>query len=124
MEEFESPARSKWPKNQSYKPLLQHYKDLSVVVKFQFFQDLANMLEVFLKDFQTDNPMLPFLSDVLENLLRRLLRMFIKSKIVEDVVTGYDLTKIDVQEKENQISLEKVYLLAYCSIVTLFVCTS
>ena len=36
------------------------------------------MLEVLLKDFQTDNPMLAFLSDVLENLVRRLLQIFIK----------------------------------------------
>ena len=34
--------------------------------------------------------MLPFLSDVLENLVRRLLRMFTKSKIVEDAMTAYD----------------------------------
>ena len=54
--------------------------------------------------------MLPFLCDVLENLVRRLLRMFIKSKIVEDTVIAYDLTNIDEQKKENQISLEKVCL--------------
>ena len=83
------------------------------------------MLEVFLKIFHTDNPMLPFLSDVLENLVHRLLRMFIKSRIVEDAVTAYNLTKIDLQKKENQISLEKVYLfLVYSNSVTLFVCTS
>ena len=29
--------------------------------------------------------------------------MFIKSKIVEDAVSTHDLTKIDVQKKENQI---------------------
>ena len=69
--------------------------------------------------------MLPFLSDVLENLVHRLLRMFIKSKIVEDAVTAYNLTKIDLQKKENQISLEKAYLfLVYSNSVTLFVCTS
>ena len=65
----------------------------------------ANILEVFLKDFQTDNTMLPFLSDMLENLVLILLRMFIKSKIIEDAVTAYDLTKIDVEKKENQIIL-------------------
>ena len=31
-----------------------------------------------------------------------------KSKIVEEAVTPYDLTKIDVLKKENQNSLEKV----------------
>ena len=49
--------------------------------------------------------MLPFLSDMLENLVLILLRMFIKSKIIEDAGTAYDLTKIDVEKKENQIIL-------------------
>ena len=95
MEEFEFLAQSKRLKKQLYETLLQNYKDPSVVIEFQFLQDLAVMLEGFLKDFQTDNPMLPFLSDMLESLVRRLLRMFIKSKIVEVAVTAYNLTKID-----------------------------
>ena len=45
--------------------------------------------------------------------------MFIKSKIVEDAATAYDLTKIGVQKKEYQISLEKICL-SYSSIVSLF----
>ena len=62
---------------------------------------------------------------MLENLVRRLLRMFIKSEIVEDALTAYNLTKIDVQKQGNQISLEKICLfLVYSSIVILFVCTS
>ena len=69
--------------------------------------------------------MLPFISGVLENPLRRLLRMFIESKIVEDAVNVYDLTKIDVSKKEKQFNFEKVYLLlVYSSIVALFVCTN
>ena len=95
MEEFEFLAQSKRPKKQLYETLLQNYKDPSVVIEFQFLQDLAVMLEGFLKYFQTDNPMLPFLSDMLESLVRRLLRMLIKSKIVEVAVTAYNLTKID-----------------------------
>ena len=50
--------------------------------------------------------------------------MFIESKIVEDAVTVYDLTKIDVPKKEKQFNFEKVYLLlVYSSIVALFVST-
>ena len=47
MEEFESLAQSKRQKKQSCETLLHQYKDPSVVIRFQFFQDLANMLEVF-----------------------------------------------------------------------------
>ena len=62
---------------------------------------------------------------MLENFVGRLLRMFIKSKIVEVVVTAYYQTKIDVQKEENQISLEKVYLFLVCSsVVILLVYTS
>ena len=62
---------------------------------------------------------------MLENPLRRLLRMFIESKIVEDAVNVYDLTKIDVSKKEKQFNFEKVYLLlVYSSIVALFVSTN
>ena len=83
------------------------------------------MTEVFLKGFQTDSLLLPFISGVSENPLRRLLRMFIESKIVEDAVNVYDLTKIDVSKKEKQFNFEKVYLLlVYSSIVALFVCTN
>ena len=82
------------------------------------------MTEVFLKGFQTDSLLLPFIS-VLENPLRRLLRMFIESKIVEDAVNVYDLTKIDVSKKEKQFNFKKVYLLlVYSSIVALFVSTN
>ena len=73
VEEFESLSQSKRPKNHSHETLLQHYKHPSVFIKLQFLQVLANVLEIFLEDFQTDNPMLPFLIDVLENLVRRLL---------------------------------------------------
>ena len=83
------------------------------------------MTEVFLKGFQTDSLLLPFISGVVENPLRRLLRMFIESKIVEDAVNVYDLTKIDVSKKEKQFNFEKVYLLlVYSSIVALFVSTN
>ena len=125
MGKFEPLAQSKRPRKQPYEILLQLYNNPSVVIKFHLFQDLANMPEVLLKDFQRDSPLLPFLSNALEDLLCRLPRMFLKSKLVEDAVTAYDLTKIDVQKKENQISSEKVCLfLVYSSIVTLLICTS
>ena len=39
--------------------------------------------------------------------------MFVKSKIIQDVVTTYNLTKIDVQKKEDQIGLvSSLYTLA------------
>lgn len=39
-------------------------------VKFHIMKDIAAMLNTLLKLFQTDAPVVPFLSDVLEKLLR------------------------------------------------------
>ena len=53
MEEFESLAQSKRPKNQSNETLLQHSKDPSVVIKFRFFQEIHffQYAGSFLKNF-------------------------------------------------------------------------
>ena len=59
------------------------------------FQDLAKMPEMYLKYFQTNSPMLPVVNDVFENLVHRLLQIFIKSKIAEGTVAANKLTKVD-----------------------------
>ena len=56
--------------NQSYQVLLSKRKDLLITVKFQFFEEIATKMNIFLKIFQTDAPMVPFLVDTLNELIR------------------------------------------------------
>ena len=58
------------------------------------FQGLAKMSEMYLKYFQTNSPMLPVVSDMFENVVHRLLQIFIKSKIAEGAVAANELTKL------------------------------
>ena len=51
--------------------------DPLVPVKLTFFQEIASKLNSFLLVIQTDKPMIPFLVEVLENLLRTVLAKFI-----------------------------------------------
>ena len=83
-------------------------KDQFMIIKFHFFQDIADHLQTFLKDFQTGVPMLPIISDTLETLVRRFLKMFIKNAIVDNATTPYKLIKINVNDKDNQLPLRKV----------------
>lgn len=109
IKEFLSLAKSKRPKNKSYKVLVDNHNDKTVPIKFQLFKDIGLILQSFLKVFQTDQPMIPFLSDVLENMIRRLMKMFIQSDIVNDATTPRQLMKnIDCSKKENQLVVEKV----------------
>ena len=72
---YEGLAPSKRPKNKSYETLVKCVRDQFMIIKFHFFKDIADHLQAFLKGFQTDVPMVPLMSDMLETLVRRLLMM-------------------------------------------------
>ena len=97
IEYYSKLCASKQPqKNKSYDTLQAHYTDKLMKVKFQAFKDIAHKLNQFLTVFQTDAPMLPFLSDILESLLRRIMRYFIRSSVVAEAATPYKLIGLDV----------------------------
>ena len=53
--------------------------------------DIANILSEFVTKFQTNNPVLPFLSDLLESILRRLMKLFILAEVIKAAATTYKL---------------------------------
>ena len=53
--------------------------------------DIANILSEFVTKFQTNNPVLPFLSDLLESILRRLMKLFILAEDIKAAATTYKL---------------------------------
>ena len=108
---FQTLCKSKQPsKNGSYETLVTHHTDVFMKVKLQFFVDVASMMSSYLKQFQTDNPMMPFISEVLENLIRRLLKIFIRKVVIDEVDSAYSLIKIDLQKPENHLRPESIKL--------------
>ena len=82
-------SQSKRPKNnKSYDLLVQSHTDRLVFSKMQFFHDIANILREFLTKFQTDNQLMPFLSDLLESILRRLMKLFILAEVIRAAATA------------------------------------
>ena len=75
-------------------------------IRLQFFQDIANQLHGYLEIFQTDRPMVPFLSDSLECLLRNLMKLIVKPEVMEGTTTSaaFKLAKLDLSNNENFIS--------------------
>ena len=75
---------SKKPKNnKSFDKLVQSVNDKLMIIKLTFFKEAAHILNEFLRPFQTDNPMVPFLCDAYDDLLRRLTKMFILRSTVD-----------------------------------------
>lgn len=94
---FSNQPPSKRPKdNSSFECLVVNRQDVLMKVKIQVFKDIAQKTNMFLTVFQTDAPMVPFMSDSLEELLRRLMGYFISKPILESAATPLSLVKLDV----------------------------
>ena len=71
-----------------------------MVAKIAFFQSVANMLEPFLKQFQSTSPMVSFLYQELEKLLRKLMQRFIKQSALQEANTTKKLMRLDLGESK------------------------
>ena len=102
---------SKRPRyNKSYDTLVTHHKYPLVVARLHFFRYIASILKALLVRFQTDRPMVPFLSKELDAIIRRLLSLFIKKKVITEGGTPHAIMKIDIQKKENRLLLNQLEL--------------
>lgn len=82
-------------------------KDPLILVKLQFYTALARTFTPFLKKYQTDEPVLPFLSKDLTELMMSLLRRFIKREVLHNI-TALQLTKLDVTDKTIWLSPQDI----------------
>ena len=69
--------------------------------KISFFCSVASALEPFLRRFQTDAPMVPFLHAELFNVLLVLMKRFIKRTLMDKATTPQQPSKLDVSSKES-----------------------
>lgn len=72
-----------------------------------FFQTLASDIEPFLKMYQADSPLVPFLYTDLSNILKMIMERFVNTEVLDKC---NNLTKIDVTNRENLISAKKINL--------------
>ena len=107
---WESLCKSKRPKNKSYETLVTHHSDKFVPLRMQFFKYLAKKLKSFLLQFQSDRPMVPFLSASLEEILRVLVKTILKQEVFEEATTALSLIKVDVAKSSNQLEVDQVKL--------------
>ena len=108
---FLSLSKSKQPKNnKSYDRLVKVFKDKLVPLKLMFFKEIAAILNGFLRPFQTDNPMVPFLSDAYEELIRKLMKMFLLGSTGDGAKTPLAVLKIDLNNMDTRLPLSQLRL--------------
>ena len=70
------PGKGKIGQNTSFNCLAKAVDDPTIPLKLRFFEEIVISLNDFLVTFQADNPMVPFLTESLDNVLRTLCGCF------------------------------------------------
>ena len=84
--------------NKSYDGLVSVISDTLICVKFKFVEMLSWKFNKFLRGFQTDYPMVPFLYSALEDLLRWLMERFVLEETLAKADSGRKRLKINPQD--------------------------
>lgn len=90
------------PATSSYDTIEVAAKDPFVIAKLEVFTAVCRNVSPFLTKYQTDAPVLPFIAHDLAELLKSLLRRFVKIDLIRDA-TPAQLVHLDVTEKEARV---------------------
>ena len=96
------------PTSRSYETVSNAVKDKLVCVKLEFFCLVASVLLPFLTNYQSDKPLVPLLAADLAEIIRCLMKRFIKSEIIDAANTCEKLCGIDILNKENHSTYSKI----------------
>ena len=94
---WKSLLKSKQPSSKSFQNVKTAVEDVLTPAKLGFFSYFASLFEPFLRKYQTQNPMLPYLYTDIVELFRSVLKLIIKDEVVENCCSGNQLTKIDFE---------------------------
>lgn len=93
--------KSAVPQCQSFKTLQDSVPDALIAAKLQFFITVAKILKPFLTKYQAQMPMMMFISEDLFDLMKAIMKKFIKKSVLEEATTASKLVAIDIDKKEN-----------------------
>ena len=75
--------------------------------KLQFFITQAKLLTPYLEKYQTEKPMLVFMSDDLETILKTIMKKYMKKDLVQEA-SSYKLTQLDFKKDVNLVPTKNV----------------
>lgn len=92
------------PSCNSFKIVADLIDDKLLPAKLAFFESLAIQFEPFLKEFQSNNPLTPFLYEDLLSLMYNIIQKFVKPQ----VLSKQCITIVDLKDKKNLLSPQYV----------------
>ena len=95
-------SKSKQPAKGEGKQFLLLRKQVGsplIQAKMKFMEYVASLLYEFLRRFQTDKPLVPFMAETLHTLVRSIMTMFIINETMQKADSLVKLLKVDVSDK-------------------------
>lgn len=86
-------------KNKSFQTLKSMVRDPLISAKLKFFAMVSGKLNVFLRGFQTDKPMIPFMADVLGDIVRDFIERIILKDTLKKASNLYQMIQLDLNDK-------------------------
>ena len=105
---LEKLKKSKQPSSKSYLTVKESVEDPLVTDKLQFVSFVSNIVEPYLRKYQTDKPMIPFVYFDLKDLVIKLLDIIVKPTVINNCKSGKQLKEIDLSNEENLISVGNI----------------
>lgn len=96
------------PSTKSFRTAKMIVQDDLFPAKLNFFIMVAQEITPFLRLYQTDKPMLPFLSGHLTDMLRSLMEKFIEPGVMKNATTTLKLLEVDYANPVNHMDVNKL----------------
>jgi len=107
---WEKLPKSKRPSSKSYASVLSSVNDAFLTAKLCFFSFLASLVEPFLRKYQSDNPLLPFMYNDLKSLVKSVMRTIVKPEELDKCKTGPQLVDMDLDDKKVLMSRKDIQM--------------
>ena len=78
------------------------------ISKLTFFSIVCGLVEPYLKVFQSDRPMVPFIYSEIKSVIKSLLSLILKPSIIEKSKAASDLKNINLSSEENLLLIKDV----------------
>ena len=96
---------SRLPSSNSYKNVCVGVDEPLLEAKVKFFCYVADIIESYLKKYQTDKPMVPYMYDDLHFMMNNLFSIIVKPEMLEKCKSGKQLVEIDLSDEKKTLLL-------------------
>ena len=107
---WEKLPKSKWPLSKSYETVLSAVGDPFMKPKLAFFNFLARLIEPYLRKYQSDQSMLPYMFKDLKSSVKSVLSIIVQSDALENCKTAKQLINLNLNNEAVLLARKDIEL--------------